>query len=127
MARREVVEDPSIPHHRNPIPPAVKIGGYVFSSAISGEDPASGTLPPEVERQVAQAFQNLRRVLEVAGGATDDVAAVTVLLKDMEHRELVNREWLKMFPDEHNRPVRHSVRSELAGGMLVQLQIIAVL
>jgi len=52
--------------------------------------------------------------MKAAGGTTDDVAKMTVFLKDMKHREHVNREWLKMFPDENNRPVPRSIRSSLA-------------
>ncbi|HZU08131.1 MAG TPA: RidA family protein [Chloroflexota bacterium] len=127
MSKRQVLEGHGLPRHRNPIPAAVKIGGMVFSSAISGEDAERGWLSPEPGEQVAQAFRNLRRAIELAGGTTDDIAKVTVYLRDMQHRELVNREWVAMFPDPHDRPARHTVRAELPEGMVVQLEFIAVL
>jgi hypothetical protein len=52
---------------------------------------------------------------------------MSVYLRDDAHREHVNREWLKMFPDEHDRPARHAVRTDLRRGMLVQVDFIAVL
>ena len=127
MSKRQVLEGQGLPRHRNPIPAAVKIGGLVFSSAISGEDVESGTLPEDPAAQVAQAFRNMRRAVELAGGTTDDIARVSVYLRDMAHRELVNHEWLAMFPDEHDRPARHSTRAELQAGLVVQLEFIAVL
>lgn len=126
MAKRKVLKE-GLPRHRNPIPTAVKIGQMVFSSAIGGHDPETNKSPKEPERQVELAFENIRRVMKAAGGSTDDIAKVTVFLKDMKHRELVNREWLKMFPDEENRPVRHAIRVDLPGELVVQLEIVAVL
>jgi hypothetical protein len=32
-----------------------------------------------------------------------------------------------MFPNEEDRPARHAITAELRGGMLFQLEIIAVL
>jgi len=127
MNRRRVLEPPGFPKHRAPIPAGVRIGDLVFSSAISGHDPATGALPDEPERQVAFAFAHLRALIENAGGTTGDIAKVTVYLKDMSHRELVNAERIRMFPDEHDRPVRHAIKTDLAGGMLVQLEFIAAL
>ncbi len=126
MAKRKVLKE-GLPQHRNPIPTAVKIGQMVFSSAIGGHDPETNSSPKEPERQVELAFENIRRVMKAAGGSTEDIAKMTVFLKDMKHRELVNREWLKMFPDEENRPVRHAIKADLPGDLVVQLEIVAVL
>jgi enamine deaminase RidA (YjgF/YER057c/UK114 family) len=126
MAKRKVLKE-GLPQHRHPIPTAVKIGQMVFSSAIAGQDPETGSTPPEPERQVQLAFENVRRVVKAAGGTTDDIAKMTVFLKDMKYREYVNQEWLKMFPDEDNRPVRHAIKADLPGENVVQLEIIAVL
>jgi 2-iminobutanoate/2-iminopropanoate deaminase len=127
MAKRQVIEGKDLPHHQNPIPTAVRIGQFLFSSAIPGQDPATGQVPDDPERQVVLAVENTRRILEAGGATTADVAKMTVYLQDLSHRQWVNREWLKMFPDEHDRPVRHAVKSDLPGGMLIQLEIIAVL
>ena len=127
MGKRQVLEGQGLPRHRNPTPAAVKIGNLVFSAAINGEDAERETLPAEPAEQVAQAFCNLRRAIELMGGTTDDIAKVTVYLRDMAHRDLVNREWLSMFPDEHDRPVRHAIRADLQNNWVLQLEFIAVL
>lgn len=126
MARREVLELPGL-GHSNPIPYAVKIGSMVFTGGISGQDPSTGNVPADPEQQVAHAFRNMQAVIEKAGGTTDDIAKVTVYLKDMALRQLVNVEWVKMFPDEHNRPVRHTLPSDSPTNPGIQLEMTAVL
>ena len=54
------------------------------------------------------------------------MAKLTVFLSDDANRAHVNTEWLKMFPDADDRPARHTVRTDLRRGMLVQLEFIAV-
>lgn len=116
-----------ISHGANPIPSGVRLGNMVFSGGISGQDPATGTIPPDVEKQAELAFQNLARLMQAAGGSTDDIGHVTVFLKDLNHREHINREWLKMFPDDDDRPTRHTLKADLQGSTLLQLQIIGVI
>jgi 2-iminobutanoate/2-iminopropanoate deaminase len=126
MARREVLEIPGLGHGTNPIPLGVKIGSMVFSSTIMGQD-TTGETPNEPDQQIALAFQNMRRLVELAGGTTDDIAKVVVYLKDLRLRELVNVEWVKMFPNAHDRPVRHTIQSDSPTNPGIQLEIIAVL
>ena len=125
--KRQSLKVPGISHGANPIPSGVRIGNVVFSGGISGQDPATNAIPPEIEKQAELAFQNLQRLMEAAGGSTDDVGHVTVYLKDLSHREHVNREWLKMFPNDDDRPTRHTLKADLQGNTLLQLQIIGVL
>ncbi len=124
--KRQVFEVPGVSHSA-PIPMGVKIGNLLFSSAVMGEDPETHSLPPEPERQAELVFSNLRTLMTNAGGTTDDIAHMTVFLKDLAYRDHVNNEWLKMFPDEDDRPARHAVQADLPRGMLIQVEIIAVL
>lgn len=124
--RRQVIEIPGVAHGA-PIPFAIRIGNMVFSGGIMGADPATGKIPPEPERQAELIFQHMRTVMEKAGGSVDDIAHVTVFLKDLQYRSAVNTEWLKMFPDEHDRPTRHAIKADLQGDMLIQCEIIGVL
>ena len=76
--------------------------------------------------QVAQAFSNMQRIVESGGGQVGDIAKVVVHLADRKDRDLVNIEWIKMFPDENDRPVRHTATSSLPGKLIIQLEFIAV-
>jgi 2-iminobutanoate/2-iminopropanoate deaminase len=113
--------------HAAPIPMGARVGNMVFSSGIAGKDPASDTLPPEPERQAYFAFENMKRLLALAGSGLGDVGHVTVFINDDAMRDHVNREWFKHFPDEFDRPARHTILlPNLPRGMKVQLEIIAV-
>ena len=113
--------------HDAPIPMGAKVGRMVYSSGIMGRDPRDNSLPPEPERQAELMFANIRSFLELAGATTDDIGHFLVFLTDNRYREHLNREWLKMFPDEHNRPARHTLLFDLPREMLMQCEIVAVL
>ena len=51
---------------------------------------------------------------------------MTVFIKNETARPAVNAQWLKFFPDPHDRPARHTLVYDLPGGMLLQLEIVAV-
>jgi 2-iminobutanoate/2-iminopropanoate deaminase len=113
--------------HTAPIPMGARVGNMVFSSGIMGTDPATAKLPPEPERQAYFAFDNMKNLLAAAGAVTGDVGKITVFIVDNTMRDHVNKEWLKHFPDPHDRPARHTiVQPTLPNGMLVQLEVIAV-
>lgn len=123
--KRQVLEIPGI-RHGAPIPMGVRIGNMIFSSGIMGRDPKTGELGKTAEEQAELAFQNLRTLLELGGATPDDLAHVTVFVKDHSYREAINKPWLEMFPDPDDRPARHAILADLPGGMLVQLEVIAV-
>ena len=114
--------------HGAPIPMGAKVGNMLFSSGIMGTDPATGQVPEDLEQQCELAFANMQRLVEEAGGTLEDIGSVKVWMKDRSQREAVNRPWLRLFPDEHNRPARHAVEYDaFPPGVQVQLEIIAVI
>ncbi|MBV9564656.1 MAG: RidA family protein [Bradyrhizobium sp.] len=113
--------------HGNPIPNACRIGGLVMSGVILGRNPGDGSMPESLEVQCANVFAHMQATVEAAGGSTDDIIKVTVWLQDRAQRGPLNVEWLKMFPDEHSRPARHSMQMDMAGGALVQCDFTAVI
>ena len=125
MARRETIELEGFAHG-NPIPVAVKIGNMVYSGAVSGTN-ETGTTPSDPDEQIGQVFKNVQRIVEAAGGTVADIAKIDVKLRDMSHRSIVNKHWLAMFPDEHDRPARHTTRDDLPGSLVIQVEMTAVL
>ncbi len=124
---RQSLEVPGVTHNA-PIPMGARVGNMVFSSGIMGKDPATNELPPEPARQAFFAFKNMQAMLELAGASMADVGHLTVFITDNALRDHVNKQWFEYFPNEHDRPARHTiVQPNLPGGMLVQLEIIAVL
>jgi 2-iminobutanoate/2-iminopropanoate deaminase len=126
MAKRKSIHIKGM-EHGAPIPNGVVIGNMIFSSAISGKDAKSGVLSPDPEEQAAAMFRNLRLFMEGAGGAPENIAYMKVYLKEEKHRDAVNKAWLEMFPDEHDRPARHAIKVDLRGNNLFQIEVIAVL
>jgi 2-iminobutanoate/2-iminopropanoate deaminase len=108
MAWRESIDIPPVVHN-NPIPMACRVGNMLFTSGISGADPATGQVPASQEQQAYNAFANLQHVLDKAGATPGDVVYIAVMLKDNAYRELVNKPWVEMFPDETDRPARHAL------------------
>ena len=124
--RPRSIEVPGVNHGNVPIPMGARVGNMLFSSGIAGKDPATNKVPPEAAEQARFAFQNLRTLLQNGGATLEDVGHVTVFVKDESVRDAINAEWVKCFPDPHDRPARHTLVHELRGGMLLQLEVIAV-
>lgn len=121
------IEVAGLSHGAAPIPMAARVGNVIYSSAISGREPGTGKLPPSGAAQVALAFSHMQTILLAGGGTLENVVKVSVTLADNSVREAVNAEWLKCFPDPHDRPARHITAHEMANGLLVQLEFVAVI
>ena len=126
MAKRKSIHIEGM-EHGAPIPNGVVIGNMIFSSAISGKDAKTGVLSPDADEQADAMFRNLRLFMETAGGTPENIAYMKVYLKEEKLRDSVNKAWVKMFPDEHDRPARHAMKTELRGNNLFQIEVIAVL
>ena len=97
------------------------------SRPIFGTDPATGKIPAGIETQCSLLFQNVRLIVEAAGGSTENILKISVYVRDKNQREHINKEWLAMFPDPHSRPARHTFQtSDMAEGTLVSCDIMAV-
>lgn len=124
--RRPIVVE-GLTHAGGAFPIAVRAGEFVYSSAIHGKEPATGEIADTVEGQAVQAFANVRAVLEAAGASPADVVKVVVFAKDpTATRPALATPWAEMFPDENDRPVRHTVGADLPANLLVQVEFVAV-
>lgn len=130
MAKRLSLQIPGVAHsggrERGFLPFGAKVGNMLFSGGTMGQDPASGQVAADPQRQAELAFQNTRTLLETAGMSTDDIVHFFVWLKDREYQQVVNKPWAEMFPDQHSRPARHAIVRPLPGDMVVQLEVVAV-
>ena len=71
-------------------------------------------------------LDNVRRIVEAAGGGTQDIVKLTVWMKDRSQRPALNAPWLEMFPDAASRPARHAiVAPELDMGKLIECSFTA--
>ena len=124
--RPRSIEVEGVSHGSAPIPMGARVGHMIYSSGIMGKDPASDQLPGDADSQARFIFQNLRTLLRNGGSCLEDVVYVKAYVTDNAHRGALNREWLECFPDPHDRPARHTILTDLPGGMLIQIEIVAV-
>lgn len=121
------LEIPGVTHANAPIPMGARVGNMIFSSGIMGKDPSNDTLPADVRLQAKFAFENMVALLEAGGASLGNLARMTVFIKNETARPAINEQWLKYFPDPHDRPARHTLVYDLPAGMLLQLEIVAVI
>lgn len=124
---RQRIKAADISEHTNPFPAAIRAGNLVFSSAIGGDDAETHELPPDKETQIANVFRTIRNIMREAGGSPANIVKVSVYLGDRDDRKLVNPHWIEMFPDEDDRPVRHTSLAAMPPGRHIQIEFIAVL
>jgi 2-iminobutanoate/2-iminopropanoate deaminase len=112
--------------HGAPIPVASRVGNVIATSAISGRDPKTGKLAPDADGQARLAFENLKTILAKGGMGLGDVVKITMFLADDSYRDALNKYWLECFPDAAKRPARHAITLPLRGGVLFQIDALAV-
>ena len=125
MPKRQSIEIEGFAH-KNPIPAACRIGNMLMTGIITGTDPATGKLAATLEAQCSFMFQHVRAIMAAAGGSTDDIIKMNVWMADSSRRDVLNGEWVKMFPDARARPARHTSQAALEGGQLIVCDITAV-
>jgi 2-iminobutanoate/2-iminopropanoate deaminase len=112
--------------HGAPIPVASRVGNVIATSAISGRDPKTGKLAPDADGQARLAFENLKTILAKGGMGLGDVVKITMFLTDDSYRDALNKYWLECYPDAAKRPARHAITLPLRGGVLFQIDALAV-
>ena len=137
MAKRTTIPAPrGFFHH--PIPLGAKIGNVVCSSDLAGRDPDTSKMPDEPSQQAENLFKNMKTFVEQAGGTPANIIHIALWIKEGRHEECmeaINKEWLKMFPNDNDRPARNAkkwspfgfVGAAGRGETLFQADVIAVL
>ena len=121
------VSSPALPTPAGPYSPGVIAGNLVFVSGQAGRDPSTGVLPDGVEAQTEQALRNVDAILQAAGSGLPHVVRCGVFLVDIAEFPKMNGVYARMFGD--HRPARTTVEvSDLpGGGLLVEIDAIAVI
>jgi enamine deaminase RidA (YjgF/YER057c/UK114 family) len=125
MAERKSIEISGFAH-TNPIPAASRLGNMLMTGIITGTDPATGKLAASLEEQCTNVFHHVRSIMKAAGGSTGDIIKMNLWMTDRSRRDVLNAEWVKMFPDAGSRPARHTSQAALEGGQLIVCDITAV-
>lgn len=127
MSKRKSIVSPGF-KHMNPIPNASRIGNIVVSSVISGMTPGTRSMPGDLASQLVNIFAHVREMVTAAGGTPEDIIKMTFWMRDpASGREAINKEWVRMFPDEAARPARHTQALGSESSALVTADFMAVL
>ena len=126
MNKRQSISVAGLKHGNNPLPIASRVGNFIATSGIPGINRHTGDLPGTVEEQIPLMFDNLKAVIEAAGGSAETILKVTLFVKDTACREAINESWVKLFPSEDSRPARHVLQYDLSHGMQIQCEALAL-
>ncbi|NPV71452.1 MAG: RidA family protein [Firmicutes bacterium] len=123
--RKTVTRTRAAPVPLSPISQATCIRGLIFTSGQLGRDPATGKLAgPGMTAQARQALENLRAVIEAAGGSLETVLRIDCYVTDLDLVPEFNVVFGEYFPAEP--PARVCVEVQrLAAGALIEVLAIA--
>lgn len=86
----EIIHTDKAPAAIGPYSQATKGAANFFTSGQLGINPATGELPQDFTAQARQAFENVKAILEAAGGSMQNVMKITIFLTDMANFPAVN-------------------------------------
>jgi enamine deaminase RidA (YjgF/YER057c/UK114 family) len=106
--------------HRDPLPNAVRLGDYVFSSVIVPWDLSTSEAVIGEDAQTDQCFDNMRILMEQAGGTIDDVVLQWVYLNDFAYQPYMVDIYLEAWPIGQYQAARKTFRYPMGGQIQIQ-------
>lgn len=101
-------------------------GGFLFVSGQASVDfKTSKFILGTIEEETARTLDNIKAIVEAAGGSMDNVVKSTVHLADINEFDRYNKVYASYFPN--HKPARTTVQSVLAEGIKVEIDCIVKL
>lgn len=98
----------------------VLVDGLLFVSGQASVDFATSQfILGTIEEETHRTLQNIKSIIEAAGGAMEQVVKCTVHLKDIQEFDRYNKVYAEYFPGI--KPARTTVQSVLAEGIKVEI------
>jgi 2-iminobutanoate/2-iminopropanoate deaminase len=109
-----------------PYSQAVRAGAFLFCSGQIPMEPASGEMVSgDIAQETRRVLENLKAVVEDAGGSLQDVVKVTVYLADLADFAAMNAVYEEYFGGA--KPARATIQAAaLPRGALIEVDCIAV-
>ena len=125
--KKQVIQTANAPAAIGPYSQAVRAGDLLFVSGQIPLDAKSGELVRTgVADETKKVLDNLRSIIEAAGGSLGDVIKTTIFLKDMGSFSAVNEVYGTYFPQPF--PARATVEvARLPRDVNVEIEAIAKL
>ncbi len=101
----------------------VIIDGFLFVSGQAAVDfKTSKFVLGTIEEETTLTLNNIKAIIEAAGGSMDDVVKCTVHLSDINEFDRYNKVYAQHFPNI--KPARTTVQSVLGEGIKVEIDCI---
>ena len=125
---RKVVATEKAPAAIGPYAQDNIVGNMVFASGQIPIDPATGEIVEGgIAEQTTRVLENVKAVLEAAGTSLDNVIKTTCFMDNMDDFGKMNEVYASFFTGEA-LPSRSAVEvSKLPKGVLIEIEVIAVL
>lgn len=122
---KKVVFTEKAPKPIGPYSQAVCVNGWLFISGQIPIDPATGEfVKGDFKAQVERVLENIKAIVEAAGGTLDNIVKVTVFLRDITKFAEFNEVYSRYFPS--NPPARSAIGvAALPRGAEVEVEAIA--
>ena len=125
MPQKTPIVLPNLDPPKSPYSAGIVCGDMVF---VSGQGPIDVTtkkiVGSTIEEQVELTLKNVERILQTAGCSLNDVVKSTVHLLSITDFDRFNAVYRKFFKEPF--PARTTVQSVLWGGILVEIDVIAM-
>ncbi len=125
-----VISTEKAPAAIGPYSQAVRVGDLLYTSGQVALDPATGDIVAGgIEAQTTRVLENLKAVVEAAGGSLGQVVKTLVFLKDMKDFAAMNAVYGRyLAPEGGAAPARSTVEvSRLPKDSLVEIEVIVAL
>ena len=123
--KKQAVQTTKAPGAIGPYSQAIRAGNLLFVSGQIPLDPTSGDLIRSgIADETKKVLENLRAILEAAGGNLNDIVKTTIFLKDMNQFAAVNEVYGSFFSQPF--PARATVEvSRLPKDVNVEIEAVA--
>ncbi|ADU96279.1 Rid family detoxifying hydrolase [Thermovibrio ammonificans] len=123
----KVIKTDKAPLPLGPYSQGILYGNLIFVSGQLGIDPKTGKLKEEFREEALQALNNLKAVVEAAGGSRCSIVKVTVYTTDISRFKEFNEVYREFFSGCPVLPTRAVVEVKgLPAGASVEVECIAV-
>jgi 2-iminobutanoate/2-iminopropanoate deaminase len=132
MAKQQVTTD-GAPRPIAPFSQAVRVGDLVTISGQGPQDPATGAYlhQGDLENQTIRTLENIRAIVEAAGGTFDDIVSLRVFLTERDDFAAMNEVYGRYMQENCPSgvyPTRTTIFVTLPhADMLVEIDALAVI
>lgn len=112
-----------------PYSQAIRTGNLLFTAGQIGLDPATGQMVHGIKEQTTRVLENLKAILEAAGGSLEKTIKTTVYLKNFDDFATMNAIYGEyLAPEGVAPPARTTIEAaRLPKDALIEIELVAAI